>query len=163
MAIKEFFLLKVSAALKVGPEVKPYQGFDVIVYQNCAQISLELCEEVKQLSSWMKDQLSLNMLLMHKFGLVHFDIKPDNIMKSYQFEKIVFIDFGLSTLTNKQVGEKEEVYFQGTLSYCSPQMAQCFQDNHPQKVDVFFNDVYAMKETFNWYAKNSFLDFEENP
>jgi len=34
--------------------------------------------------------------MMHSFGIIHGDIKSDNIMWSPSFEKWVFIDFGLS-------------------------------------------------------------------
>jgi serine/threonine protein kinase len=33
---------------------------------------------------------------MHHLGLIHKDIKPDNIMYSNTMKKCVFIDYGLS-------------------------------------------------------------------
>jgi len=35
MAIKELFLMKIAASLKVGPETKRWLGFDLIIYSNC--------------------------------------------------------------------------------------------------------------------------------
>jgi len=31
MALKEYFLLKIAAAIKIGPMMKPWLGFDLIL------------------------------------------------------------------------------------------------------------------------------------
>ena len=36
--------------------------------------------------------------MMHSFGFVHLDIKPENIAFSKKLQKHIFIDFGLSKL-----------------------------------------------------------------
>jgi len=57
---------------------------------------------------------------MHRFNIVHFDIKPENIMFSPTFKKAVFIDFGLSEIIKESFGHKSLFKFRGTLEYCSP-------------------------------------------
>jgi serine/threonine protein kinase len=37
---------------------------------------------------------------MHLLKIIHFDIKPSNIMFSKSYNKAVFIDFGISDLIN---------------------------------------------------------------
>lgn len=59
-------------------------------------------------------------------GVVHFDIKPDNIMFSPTFNKMVFIDLGLSAPVEAEIGEKILTNFRGTLDYSSPEMVECF-------------------------------------
>lgn len=56
---------------------------------------------------------------MHRLHFIHYDIKPENIMYSASFRKIVFIDFGLSTLIRENIGEKSATMFVGTINFCS--------------------------------------------
>jgi serine/threonine protein kinase len=42
--------------------------------------------------------------MMHLLKIVHTDIKPDNIMFSKAFNKLVFIDFGLSDIIKQKMG-----------------------------------------------------------
>ena len=41
---------------------------------------------------------------MHRLHIVNQDIKPPNIMFSPKFKKMVFIDFGLSTIVEEKLG-----------------------------------------------------------
>ena len=34
-AVKEWFLLKVASAAEIGPKVKPYFGFDILMFKEC--------------------------------------------------------------------------------------------------------------------------------
>lgn len=85
---------------------------------------------------------------MHKFGLIHFDIKPDNLMFSPTYEKAVFIDFGLSELVHIQVGQKMLVSFRGTLSLCSNDMIAAFATSEKNMIDPYYNDVCCLQGTF---------------
>ena len=67
-----------------------------------------------------KFELMKSIHLMHKLNIVHFDIKPDNIMYSPAQGKVVFIDFGLSELVEIGVGQRMKINFRGTLDCCSP-------------------------------------------
>jgi serine/threonine protein kinase len=58
-------------------------------------------------------------------NLVHLDIKPLNIMYSKEFNKIVFIDFGISSLISQTIGYKTMTNFMGTVLYCSQEMSEC--------------------------------------
>ena len=54
------------------------------------------------------------MVILHKHKIVHMDIKPDNIMFSPTFKKLVFIDYGFSEIIEEEVGFKTLVTFRGT-------------------------------------------------
>ncbi len=41
---------------------------------------------------------------MHKLNITHNDIKPQNILYSPTYKKLVFIDFGMSTLNVQKLG-----------------------------------------------------------
>lgn len=64
------------------------------MYDNCIEFAMELCQPCNQ--EQKSDMLYWNLALLHKFHLIHMDIKPDNLMLSPTFRKAVFIDFGLS-------------------------------------------------------------------
>ena len=65
---------------------------------------------------------------MHKFNLVHRDIKPENIMYSPKFDRMVFIDFGLSTFIQEEIGNKTMTEFVGNIHYCGPEMWKAYKD-----------------------------------
>ena len=48
-------------------------------------------------------------MVLHQRNIVHFDIKPDNIMWSDYFKGEIFIDFGLSEIINGEPGFKYPV------------------------------------------------------
>lgn len=56
---------------------------------------------------------------MHCLNFTHNDIKPDNIMFSPSYNKIVFIDFGLSQENRQSYGQMKVENAKGTLFYCS--------------------------------------------
>jgi serine/threonine protein kinase len=59
---------------------------------------------------------------MHSLGIVHYDIKPDNIMFSRTLSKLLMIDFNLSDITSFPIGKKVPIYFRGTINFCCPEM-----------------------------------------
>ncbi len=43
---------------------------------------------------------------MHNFYIVHCDIKPENVMLSPSYHKLVFVDFGFSDILKKNPGKR---------------------------------------------------------
>ena len=56
---------------------------------------------------------------MHILKIIHRDIKPDNIMYSPTFRKLVFIDFGGCLIINEPIGVKTSTRFFGTSKFSS--------------------------------------------
>ena len=64
---------------------------------------------------------------MRQLHLVHADIKPENIMYSPGWRKIVLIDFGLSMIIKESVNEKTETYFVGTPHFVGREMKKLYK------------------------------------
>jgi serine/threonine protein kinase len=65
----------------------------------------------------------MNLATIHSLQIIHFDIKPQNIMYSKSFKKTVLIDFGLSKMISEKVGKLTYVpSFRGTYIYSSNEM-----------------------------------------
>lgn len=56
---------------------------------------MEVCKTVEK-HHIDKDTLYKSIGLLHQYNIVHQDIKPNNIMFSPAYHKIVLIDYGLS-------------------------------------------------------------------
>lgn len=57
---------------------------------------MEKCVPIRRFTEDDSSALKKNLRLMHIYKIIHFDIKPDNILFSPYFQKAVFIDFGFS-------------------------------------------------------------------
>ncbi len=86
-ALKEYFIARIASAVAVGPHIKNYLGFDLFFYQNCIEFALEKCSPLKEVGPKNIDNLKNMLFKMHLMKIVHFDIKPDNIMWSYQYQR----------------------------------------------------------------------------
>ena len=79
---------------------------------------------------------------MHRFGVVHLDINPENIMWSPSKKKPVFIDFGFSDVVREECGFKTLTSFHGTPTYASREMLKLFSLEYKEGyVDLFYNDL----------------------
>lgn len=80
-------------------------------------------EKCLPLSQSYKEKHSIdlkeNLRLMHSFNIIHFDIKPDNVLFSPHFQKAVFIDFGFSEVIAEPLGFKTSVGFRGSPGFSS--------------------------------------------
>jgi serine/threonine protein kinase len=54
---------------------------------------------------------------MHILQIVHRDIKPQNILYSPTFKKLIFIDFGCAEVLNNKLGQLTFTNFQGTMNF----------------------------------------------
>jgi len=105
---------------------------------------MEECQEIECIKSEYEVSIFLDLLLLHNFRVVHLDIKPQNLMFSREFNKPVFIDFGLSHIIDCQIGFKTSFKYQGTLEYCSPEMLNAFYSCKAEMLDLYYNDACCL-------------------
>ena len=81
-------------------------------------------------------QLSSGINELHKYGIIHRDLKMENILVDYttDIDKVCIkiIDFGLSQVVTPRAKTREAY---GTLIYCSPEILLNFSYNN--KIDVW--------------------------
>ena len=88
-----------------------------------------------------------NLKIMHSLGIVHMDIKPENIGWSNEFKKWVFLDFGFARFLDAKIGQKSETGFIGTFNYASKEMKQLYHLRKKGFVDLYYNDLFSLEES----------------
>ena len=76
------------------------------------------------------------------------DIKPDNIAYSSHFHKFVLIDFGFAELIKESVGESTFMFPRGTFGFMSEEMEKATKLNQKSYIDLYNNDLFGLRETF---------------
>lgn len=100
-------------------------------------------------------QLYKGFVLMAEIGLIHLDIKPDNIMARYNQETkhfdIVYIDF-TNSFFRTELLNRPDFYLYGTTEYMSPQLLQRYYNKNQTKTTSFnsidmeylSNDIWSL-------------------
>ena len=73
------------------------------------------------MKEFMKE-MNKKLLKMRQLHLIHADIKPDNILYSPGWKKIVLIDFGLAMFIKQSVDETRQMRFIGTPKFAGKEM-----------------------------------------
>jgi len=89
----------------------------MIVYEDSVQFAMEKCQPLSSMGEVEYCVLLENLGKIHQVNLIHFDIKPSNLMVSTTYDKPVFIDFGLSNIIKEACGFKTLTHFRGTYEY----------------------------------------------
>lgn len=85
--------------------------------------------------------------MMHSLGIIHGDIKNENIMWSSEFNKNVFVDFGLSLFLNETISQNTYTNFFGTYFYACDEMKELMNKKRKGWVDLYYNDVVCFQNT----------------
>jgi serine/threonine protein kinase len=139
---------KIASGAAIGPALNKLCGFDIVLYRNCMEFSMEKCKDAVTVLEDMREAtliLKRKLHILHSFHIVHMDIKPMNIMFSPSKKELVLIDFGFSNIIKEEIGIKTESSFAGTLNYCSPEMKAIYSVKSARSfVDLYFNDTYSL-------------------
>ncbi|CAL6016159.1 Kinase [Hexamita inflata] len=118
------------------------------IQTNCVDIDL-----IYQLSL----QITNGLQYIHKLGIIHRDVKPDNILVHKLDDKIVFklADFGVSKM------DEQAQTLTGTPYYLSPQI--CKAEQYGSKTDIWALGVVLYVMTTNEFPfSGGFLDLTKN-
>lgn len=140
----EFAFNRVCSALGIGPRVVN-RSYGLVCFEDAVQFQMERCasySKCKLDEARIARRLKYCLKLMHSFGLIHKDIKPQNIAYSKTTKDLVLIDFGMSKVVLEQLGSKSLTCREGTPNYMSPDMHELTGKG---MVDLYYNDLWALK------------------
>ena len=70
-------------------------------------------------------------------------------MWSLKFNKLVFIDYGLTKIVSQDIGELSISKYFGSYLYSLKEMQQLFYQNSVGFIDLYYNDVHTLKMSFD--------------
>ena len=147
------------SAIEVGPKLLRTKGFDFILFEDCMEFEMEICQPVRRETA--ETDLKENLLKMHQLNVIHSDIKPANVMFSVSYGKNVFLDFGVSEVVKEEVWEPTLTKFKGTYEYCGEEMKKLFIKKKQGLVNLYMNDVQMLERTVKFFEKNSEKNIKE--
>ena len=101
--------------------MKCLYGFNIIIYSECIEFTMEFCDHNHYLSTGLEDDLKSALRKLHHFKIIHHDIKPSSIMFRPTGEAVL-IDYGLSH--HNQLPDLLQEEFRipyGTAPYMAPE------------------------------------------
>ena len=138
--IKECCITKVCGVFQIGPRPVQPMGFDIITYDNCMDFCMEKCQDICKKWEKVKDkdekkkihkaflkEMNKKLSKLRQLHMIHADIKPENVLYSNGWKKIVLIDFGLAMFVKEAVNEETETYFMGTPKFAGKEMKKLYQ------------------------------------
>ena len=110
----------------------------IAIFLKYHPMNLKECLERDILSNTLKAKLvveiAFGMLHIHDNGMIHRDLKLENVMVNYIFEAQL-IDFGLAHVNEMKSTMTSMTKGIGTLAYMSPEMAN--EEEYDNKTDVY--------------------------
>lgn len=144
---------EIAKSLQIAGIVKPlYQeqtgGSVALIMEDTGGISLKtyLRQERSALSAFffITVQLSETLMELHRHGVIHKDLKPDNIIINPQTRQVKIIDFSHSTrFLGESLKSSATSPFEGSLPYMSPE-----QTGRMNRVIDYRSDLYSLGVIF---------------
>ena len=130
--------IEIKSEFASGSTTERKSKTTIAIFLKFHPLNLRQCLERDILNNTLKAKLAVEigfgMLHIHEHGMIHRDLKLENVMVNYIFEAQL-IDFGLahvdamkSTMTSMTKGI-------GTLAYMSPEMSN--EEEYDNKTDVY--------------------------
>lgn len=129
--------------------VTPQMSKDLLEYLNNCSKPLTQSQLLK-----IAHQLATALHCLHSNGIVHLDVKPDNVLIDSS-GNVVLSDFGLSESYDRKVRGKMKLW-KGSLAYVSPEIA------HLSEYDPEKSDVWSLGVLLYMCVKREML-FEDQP
>ena len=106
---------------------------------------LSLYKELAKYLFPLSRQLIQGVLFMHEHGVVHMDLKPDNLFVDKKAKRLVIIDFNIA----RRVKHKNEVWhgFAGTPKWAAPEVG-------PGDYKPVLADVWSCGKVINYMCEN---------
>lgn len=123
-----------------------WKGFDLYIYADKIGFLMEKCEHVKPKIS-INEDIGEGLLKLHNLQIIHRDVKPSNVMFSRKRKKHVLIDFGMTLAIKQNFGKLTLTGFAGTYTYCCQELKKLYNLEKAGLVDLYYNDMYALKIT----------------
>lgn len=141
---------KLCGAMGVSVQVgSPDHPFDLVCYDNYIEFFMEQGARLTTLNQLeieaVSERLKYCVAVVHHFGIIHKDIKPENFLINSEGE-VVLADFGISAFTLSKPGESTLTYREGTIQYMSPEMISIDYLGKGY-VDLYCNDMHALKKS----------------
>jgi eukaryotic-like serine/threonine-protein kinase len=88
-------------------------------------------------------QMAEGIARAHERGIIHRDVKPDNVMITHDDNRIKIMDFGLAKIRNMESFTKTGTTV-GTLFYMSPEQVEGLETDHRSDIYSFGVVLYEM-------------------
>ena len=138
--------LHINGIRKVLGLTKTTKGYELeLEYVEGIQVNKAFEDGNLGIEEFLKVAIQISSILdeVHKAGIIHKDISPDNIIYNRKNGKIFLIDFGISTkldLKIEQLGNPEKL--EGNLHYISPE-----QTGRMDRIIDTRSDLYSLGAT----------------
>ena len=169
----ETIIYQYLKGIKGIPDIKWF-GKDTINYymvinllgKSLQQLKNENYQFTLDTIKYLESQIVELLNNIHKNGIIHRDIKPDNFLFDLEFKKIYLIDFGLAKVVNDNTNEvKKTSGIIGNVKFASINNHKFIEQGKKDDLESLLYVLiylYLDKDIFNINDNNKLLQLKEN-